>query len=630
MRLAILGLLTALVAAPAAAEERITSFDDTVTVRPDASIEVVEEIAVAVEGAQIHHGILRDFPTTYTDRLGRRVRVGFEVRAVERDGRPEPYKLEPLSNGTRVRIGAPDVTVPNGPHRYRLAYRATRQLGFFDGFDELYWNVTGNGWTFPIVTATATIQLPDGVPVLQRAFYTGAQGQRDREARVVDERPGRIVFRTTRPLQPGEGLTVAVAWPKGHVRPPSDAQRWAWFAADNGALLLAGGGSVAILAYYLLAWLWVGRDPARGTVIPLFTPPDGLSAPALRYATEMTLDDKGFAAGILSLAVKRRLRIVDRKKGYRLERLSGEGPPLSTAELSLEGRLFAGDDALDLEQANHERVSGARKALLHALALEVGGSVFRVNTPWFAAGAGLSVLVLVGTLFLLRDEIGDQNIVGFGLFAGGAAGALFALLLDGARGWWRGPGWRSLGNLLVRLVLFGTVVGFVGLLLAVTGSWPILAVAALAILLAGLAYAFFHLLKAPTPSGRQLLDRIEGFKRYLEVAEEDRLGVLHPPERTPELFERYLPYALALGVEHAWSRKFADVLARSAVDGTRNPDWYSGDRWDADHPSRFADHVGGSLATAAASASSAPGSSSGSGGGGSSGGGGGGGGGSGW
>jgi hypothetical protein len=114
------------------------------------------------------------------------------------------------------------------------------------------------------------------------------------------------------------------------------------------------------------------------------------------------------------------------------------------------------------------------------------------------------------------------------------------------------------------------------------------------------------------------------------VAEEHRLGILHPPERTPELFERYLPFALALGVEHAWSQKFAGALGRSTAERDTGPSWYKGDRWDADRPGHFTDRVGSSLAAATASAAAAPGSSSGSGGGGSSGGGGGGGGGSGW
>ena len=142
---------------------------------------------------------------------------------------------------------------------------------------------------------------------------------------------------------------------------------------------------------------------------------------------------------------------------------------------------------------------------------------------------------------------------------------------------------------------------------------------------------FYHLLKAPTLSGRKIMDQIEGFKLYLSVAEKERLNLLNPPEKTPALFEKYLPFALALDVENAWSEQFAEVLAKAGTETQPySPVWYSGSSWDSFHTSRFTNSLGSSFAGAISSSSSPPGSSSGSGGGGFSGGGGGGGGGSGW
>ncbi len=142
---------------------------------------------------------------------------------------------------------------------------------------------------------------------------------------------------------------------------------------------------------------------------------------------------------------------------------------------------------------------------------------------------------------------------------------------------------------------------------------------------------FYHLLKAPTLTGRKIMDQIEGFKLYLSVAEKERLNLLNPPEKTPALFEKYLPFALALDVENAWSEQFAEVLAQAGTETQPySPVWYSGSSWDSFHTSRFTNSLGSSFASAISSSSSPPGSSSGSGGGGFSGGGGGGGGGSGW
>jgi uncharacterized membrane protein len=148
-----------------------------------------------------------------------------------------------------------------------------------------------------------------------------------------------------------------------------------------------------------------------------------------------------------------------------------------------------------------------------------------------------------------------------------------------------------------------------------------------------LVISAFWWMAAPTREGRTVMDRIAGFRRYLAVTEENRLEVLHPPEKTPALFERFLPYAIALGVENKWAGKFASVLAAAAADQSQQGQymtWYVGSQTPWTDPGRFASAMGGALASSVASAATAPGSSSGAGGGGFSGGGGGGGGGGGW
>ena len=104
---------------------------------------------------------------------------------------------------------------------------------------------------------------------------------------------------------------------------------------------------------------------------------------------------------------------------------------------------------------------------------------------------------------------------------------------------------------------------------------------------------FYDLRKAPTRLGRKVMDRIEGFKLYLSVAEKDRMNFHNPPERTPELFEKFLPYALALGVEQAWSEQFDGVLAAAsqAPGGSGSgyrPRWYSGNHFHGGRVSDFA------------------------------------------
>ncbi|MHC4592907.1 MAG: DUF2207 family protein, partial [Planctomycetota bacterium] len=140
-------------------------------------------------------------------------------------------------------------------------------------------------------------------------------------------------------------------------------------------------------------------------------------------------------------------------------------------------------------------------------------------------------------------------------------------------------------------------------------------------------------MKAPTQGGRHIMDQIEGFRMYLAAAEGHRLDLLHAPERTPELFERYLPYALALDVENSWAEQFSDVLERAAAEPGYSPGWYVSAGFAGAGAVDFTSSIGSSFSGAIASASTAPGSSSGfggGGGGGGAGGGGGGGGGGGW
>jgi uncharacterized membrane protein len=177
-------------------------------------------------------------------------------------------------------------------------------------------------------------------------------------------------------------------------------------------------------------------------------------------------------------------------------------------------------------------------------------------------------------------------------------------------------------------VVVGFAVGMPVLGQALATGWVLpLIVPALAV---PLVISAFWWIAAPTREGRTVLDHIAGFKQYLSITERERLDRMTAPEDTPEVFEKYLPFAIALGVENRWADRFQSVLAAAAAQGQQGFYWYSGSSDPWNNPGRFADSVGSSLASTISSASTAPGSSSGSGGGGSSGGGGGGGGGGGW
>jgi len=628
--LAGLWLLLAL-ALPAVAEERILNFDSDVTVNTDASLTVRETITFMVEGVEINHGIKRDFPTTYTDARGQRVRVGFDVLEVKRDGRPEPYEVLGLGNGKEIKIGSGDIWLERGEHTYEISYRTTRQLGFFDDFDELYWNVTGNGWTFAIDKAKVTIRLPPGARIGQHAEYTGPQGSTASNATVLAATGNEYRAVTSLRLERYQGFTVAVAWQKGIVTPPSETEKLGWWLSDNAGIFGLIATLLAAGVYYFYSWNRVGRDPPKGTIIPLFRPPDGLGPSGVRYVMNQGFDDRTFAAGVVGLAVSGRLKIVDDDDQFSLSKLQGPGAPVAAAEQALYQALPSGTTVL--KQSNHVAVRAVRSAMEKALAGTYDGTAFLRNLSWFWKGAAISVAGLIGSALLLPSEEGLLGLFGVA-WTSVWWGAILAVGWGLIKGLFTARGiFRKIGSIIPLLFLIpflGAGVGGPVLMLFGAGSPGLYMLLGGGALLAIMNIAFFNLLRAPTVEGRKLLDQIEGFKMYMTTAEENRLNVLHPPEKTPELFEKYLPYALALDCENEWNAKFATVLGAAAAAGATAPSWYSGSHWDAGRTGSFTDSLGSSLSSSISSASTAPGSSSGSGGGGSSGGGGGGGGGSGW
>jgi uncharacterized membrane protein YgcG len=618
----------------ASADERILSWRSDIQIEPDGSLEVTETLRVNAEGDGIRHGLLRDFPTLYRQD-GRQVRVGFDVRGVERDGQKEPYKTEAIDNGIRVRIGDADTLVSEGEHTYAIHYTTTRQLGFFDGYDELYWNVTGNGWPFPVDSAEAQIRLPQVEPFgTERAFYTGPQGSTDHNAKVISEEPGEMVVATTAPLGPYEGFTVAVRWRKGLVTEPPKPSPAAQKLEEQGPLAGALLALLGLFAYYFFAWKRAGRGPRAGTVVPLFTPPEGMSAAALRYVKKMGFDNRCFAAAIVDSGVHRELKIVETHEGLfhskkiSLQRTNGDDQ-LPTTEQAMLLALFSGSDTIEMDNKNHARFEAARKALSDGLEEAYKDKTFVRNQGWAWIGIPLmfAAMALVATVVAFSDFYATPAERTIPALALGLLAAAGLLVLRHRKGWVYGV---TLAALIVGGIgLFG--IAFIRLVnvepFSVWG-WMLLPLIALP-----LVFSAFAWMAAPTREGRALMDRIAGFEQYLSITEEDRLETMHPPEKTPELFERYLPHAVALGVENRWADKFAAVLAAAEADPSRQGNtfgWYSGSGNVWSNPGRFAGDVGSSLASSVASASTAPGSSSGSGGGGSSGGGGGGGGGGGW
>ena len=257
--------------------EKILSFDSHIQVHENSSMSVTEEIIVNAENKKINRGIYRDFPTKYKGKLGNKIKVGFEIVEVLRDGVSEPYHTKKMNNGIRIYIGDKNRYIHKGEHNYVIKYKTNQQLGFFDMHDELYWNVTGNGWEFPILETKASIQLPDSIQAkdVQLEAYTGVMGSKGQSYDTDVGYSGNYLFKTNRTLTRNEGLTIVVAWPKGHITQPSFMQRMAWWWQANIENPINLLGFLGLFIFYLIAWWQLGKDPKPGVIIPHYQPPAG-------------------------------------------------------------------------------------------------------------------------------------------------------------------------------------------------------------------------------------------------------------------------------------------------------------------------------------------------------------------
>jgi uncharacterized membrane protein YgcG len=360
---------------------------------------------------------------------------------------------------------------------------------------------------------------------------------------------------------------VVLTFPKGIIAEPTAADRRLWFLRDNRGVLVALAGFALLLAFAARSWWQVGRDPARGTIYARYEPPAGYTPGTLRYLQRAGYDMRCFSADLLALAVAGHLRIEQgkgRRGKWRLQRLVEDGQTHPTQRALVESLISSPNAWLDLHHRNAATVQAARAAHTRALESTVNPRYLIRNRRHVWAGFGIIVLT---------------GIAAFAVSGGAGIPAIIAILF----------------------LMFITL------------------------------NVFTRLVRAPTSEGRRLLDAIDGLKMYLSVAERDHIARMEGPGRAPDLnaerYETLLPFAVALDVEEAWTRKFtAAVGAAGVAAATQRMGWYSGNGRASDLTG-FSRAIGSSLTSSISSASSPPGSSSGSGGGGSSGGGGGGGGG---
>ena len=559
--------LLLLLASSALCDERILAFHSDIIIRADGWIDVTETITVRAEGNRIQRGIYRDQFTDYVDPFGNRYECAIKSLSVSRNDAREDYHSVRIDRGIRTYFGHRDRYIAPGEHTYRYRYRASRMLGFFDTHDELYWTVTGFDWPFPIDTASATVTLDFDAP-RNRITHEAYTGPYGSQ---------------------GQDYTSKVDL-EGRVQ--FEATRP--LSMVNGLTIVVGWPKDLVAEPTDRQRLgWLIRDNTN-----LIVAVSGFLLLLLYYVPAWFSQGKDPDEGVLVTRYEPPKDFSPASLRY-IRQMYYDNKTMTAAIVNLAVKGYLRIDHFAGEHTLTKLDPGPDPAPLAAGEQELYDALFGTGS---------------------RIELDNKNHKTLGA----AKAAHSRSLKDDYK--------NKYFHTNAYLNLPGIVIALGSALVALNigrGPTPFVIAVIAAMVLTMVFFAI--ILKRPTLRGRKLLDEMLGFKDYLEVAEKDELNLRNPPEKTPRLFESYLPFALALGVDQEWSEKFAAVLAavRDPHGRDYQPTWYGGS-WNASSLTSSTRALSSGLNSAVSSSVTAPGSSSGGGGGGFSGGGGGGGGGGGW
>ncbi|MEM7618718.1 MAG: DUF2207 domain-containing protein [Pseudomonadota bacterium] len=560
---------------PARAEEVIEKFVTEIQVEQSGDILVTETIAVFVEGNKIKRGIYRDLPKYREGAEGGRLKVKYDILSITRDGQPENYFKERHSYYTRYYFGRENYFLPTGsPYTYEINYRVPKQVFYFGDYDEIYWNMTGNDWDFPIEKAKAIIKPPAGLNIEDYVVYVGYADETGAENTQSGFNGKDLHVDVTRVLREREGLSVAAIFPKGFFDYPSRLE--VLLQKFSGLIILLSGLGICGV-YYNHVWQKYGKDPRSRGLAPFYDAPKGISPALAHFIMKMgSVSSKELLTiTIVSLAAKGYLTIEqDKKKKFDIKKTD---KILDTSLLSPEEEIaYNGlSDVTKVRPHTSKLISLVSKVSLSVRQQGEKG-YYKLNTWKWALG----LVPYIGTLMLLfwNGNVKAELLLVMTVLS--FVALIFYTIVRAL--------FRSIHD-IKSLVLARWIVNVLALFYIVGGAVPtILVFLKDAEMSAGIIiYSFvsmlffalmFHLMKAPTVKGQEIMDHLRGLRLYMEKVEQPILEKFDPPEMSHELFEKYLPYAVALDVEGKWSEAFAKhaetAMNEEPSASDISPSWY--------------------------------------------------------
>ncbi|HYA11853.1 MAG TPA: DUF2207 domain-containing protein [Thermodesulfovibrionales bacterium] len=522
----------------------INKFHSSIAISEDSSFTVKETIDV--EFHRPRHGIYREIPYKYRDDLGKTIKTPLDVLSVtDKSGKGWKYRVSRTGNVINIRIGDANTYV-SGDQTYVITYKVENAILFFDNHDELYWNVTGNYWNAPINEASADVSLAikNESKNLWAACYTGVYGSKKTDCSFEASHNSADFF-TKKNLNTGEGITIAFGWDKGLVSPPSAWKKFLWTMDLKENWIF----SLPLLSFFFMLNLWYrkGRDPkVREAVAVMYEPPkydNKILTPAeVGTLIDENVDSRDLTSAIIGLAVKGYIKIKETKK---------------------EGLIFDSTDYyLSGDKGPDENLSSFERELMDNLFSDSPSGIFvsDMKNKFYKNLQELKDTLyrdLVEKKYFLRSPEKVRNVY----ITAGILTIIFGSMLTA---------------FLITSLTVKTII-----------SW----------ILAGLPiFSFGRVMPAKTKVGASAYIDILGFQEFLNRAEKDRLERMGDKN----LFSKFLPYAIALGVEDNWAKAFEGVYQEP-------PNWYvSPGGFRAFSPYGFSHSIGSMTSSLASAMFSSP------------------------
>jgi uncharacterized membrane protein YgcG len=490
----------------------IEDFHANVVVSPDSSVDVRETIQAHFYGVG-WHGLYRTIPVEYETPQGFNYTLFLSIKKItDGSGRSLRYESSRERHYRKLKIYLTDPD--DSVQTINIEYSVSDAMRFFDDHDEFYWNVTGDEWTVPIRTASAHIVLPVGAANIRANTFTGAYHSKASNATTEVAGNGAEIH-TTAPLGIREGLTVAIAFDKGAVREPTTGDKVMLFLRGNWPLVLPI--FVFIAMFYL--WWTRGRDPRLRPIAAQYEPPDQLTPGEAGTLVDEAADMRDITASIVDLAVRGYIVIEEHTKERMLGLFKDKDYTFTVNKSRSEWST--------LKPHEQELLSGLFGTTADSVSMSTLENQFYRYLPGIKSRIFES-LVTHGYYKRRPDSVRSSYIGG---------GVLVGLLIV----WGGSYIAKEMGEQPFAFIIAGIVSGLI-------------------------ICAFGWFMPAHTEQGTRALEGLLGFEDFLIHVESDRFNRMI---KTPQMFEKFLPFAMALGVEKNWSKAFQDILKEP-------PQWYRG------------------------------------------------------